>query len=61
MKQILELIRTWLRFLVVLEGTRGAKKEAVPFESRRIIPGGLAPASTRGRFMENRKAVLKRL
>ena len=44
MKQILELIRTWLRFLVALVGTRGAKREAVPLESREIILGGLAPS-----------------
>jgi len=42
MKQILELIRSKLRFLEVLVGTRGAKKEAEPFESRQMIPGGLA-------------------
>ncbi|CAK6694860.1 hypothetical protein OGCDGJMD_01720 [Cyanobium usitatum str. Tous] len=42
MKQILELIRTWLRFLMDLVGTRGAKRDAVPLESREIILGGLA-------------------
>lgn len=42
MEQILELIRSKLRFLEVLVGTRGAKKEAEPFESRQMIPGGLA-------------------
>ena len=44
MKQILELIRTWLRFLVVLAGTRSAKREAVPLESLQIVLGGLAPS-----------------
>jgi hypothetical protein len=44
MKQILELIRMWLRFLVALAGTRGAKREAVPMESRQIILAGLAPS-----------------
>ena len=42
MEQILELIRSKLRFLVVLVGTRGAKRKAVTFESRQMIPGGLA-------------------
>ena len=44
MEQILELIRSKLRFLVVLVGTRVAKRKAVTFESRQMIPGGLAPS-----------------